>query len=191
MVQVDPIESRQEEYGKKGHHFDVDDAAYWQLIQFIYEEHLSPNRHLFSIPAHLEFPQLFLFLPVDEEVVGGIGQIEHLYEYREEKKWKIDIENGQKHLIYIRSVAADVDEGEVDRSLEFVEAEDVTREEDQHYVDAHRQVFDDVDKEEKNGFETVVRVVVLVGVVFHVSVEINDENDEHPSHEHSQKSGEI
>jgi hypothetical protein len=41
-------------------------------------------------------------------------------------------------LIYIRGVIADVDEREVDRPLELIEAEDVPREEDQHYVDAHR-----------------------------------------------------
>jgi hypothetical protein len=75
--------------------------------------------------------------------------------------------------------------------LELIEAEDIAREEYQHDVDAHREILDDIDQEQKDGLETVIGIVVFVGVVFHVSVEIYDKYHEHPCHEYTQKSAET
>jgi hypothetical protein len=77
---------------------------------------------------------------------------------------------------------------EIDCPLKFIEAEAISRETQQPQPYCNSHVFDYKNQEECNSFETVIGIVVLIRIVLHITVEIDNKTNYHEDTEYNEKS---
>ena len=188
--QVNPFQATEEEEGEKRDKFHVDEAVDCHLVKLIDQQYLSPHRNLAFVVAgiDIEFWVVFLFLPVDKEVVGGGGNIVDQQHDREQHEDELYVKEGHEGVVIRPPVSLHVWHEQIDSLLELIEAEAVGAWAEQEDPHSHCPILQGHQEENQDHFEEERGVIGLIRVVLDILVEAEEEEDEQADIEDDERS---
>lgn len=136
----------------------------------------------------VEVGKVLLLLPVDQEVVGHGAEVVDKQKNGEQHETELKVEDDHEGVIVAHPLGDGVGQQQVNGLLELVEAEAVGTNSEEPDPKGDAPVTDGPQYENEDNFEHDVGVVlVIVGIVLHVLVEVDDETHQYHHVEHDER----